>query len=230
MTARALVLQGTGRYADPWHPFERTAAALAELLRGLDDVEATVRGDVDAALAEGLDAVDLLVVAAGDPHREVPAGAAAADAEVLREADLQVTRWLGRGAGLLVVHAGTMALADHPRLERLLPARWLPDRSWHPPFARSVVEVADGSGHPVVAGLDRLEVDDELYTDLDVASDAVVLAAHRLDGGRHPLVLAREVDGVRVVVDALGHDERSTSSADHRQLLAQAARWLLRRA
>jgi len=47
---RALLLSGTGRYADPWHPFAETSAALTGLLReqwfGVEMAE-----EVDAALA-----------------------------------------------------------------------------------------------------------------------------------------------------------------------------------
>jgi hypothetical protein len=31
--SKALLLSGVGRYADPWHPFAETSAALAGLLR-----------------------------------------------------------------------------------------------------------------------------------------------------------------------------------------------------
>jgi hypothetical protein len=34
-TLRSLVLSGGGRYADPWHPFAKTSARLADVLWSL---------------------------------------------------------------------------------------------------------------------------------------------------------------------------------------------------
>ena len=62
---RALLAVGTGRYADPWHPFAENASAIGDLLAD-DGWTVTVDDDVDHALAS-LDGVDLLVVIAGDP-------------------------------------------------------------------------------------------------------------------------------------------------------------------
>jgi hypothetical protein len=63
---RALLLSGTGRYADPWHPFAETSAALAGLLReqgfGVEMAE-----DVDAALAR-------LAAPGGPADAELPDG------------------------------------------------------------------------------------------------------------------------------------------------------------
>ena len=54
---RALLLSGVGRYADPWHPFAATSAALAGLL-GEAGFSVELAEDVDAALA-GMAAPDL---------------------------------------------------------------------------------------------------------------------------------------------------------------------------
>ena len=68
---RAIILNGAGRYADPWHPYAETSARLASLVAEAGyDVE--VRDDVDAALATLGGDVALLVVNAGDPDGPVP--------------------------------------------------------------------------------------------------------------------------------------------------------------
>ena len=61
MTARALLLSGAGRYADPWHPFARTSAAVAQVVTEAG-FAVEIEEDVDAALA-GLaeSAPDLLI-------------------------------------------------------------------------------------------------------------------------------------------------------------------------
>src|SRR5699024_9887359 len=62
---RALVASGSGRYADPWHPFPKTSPLLAEILSG-SGFEVDVDDDVDASMGR-LEGVDLLVVNAADP-------------------------------------------------------------------------------------------------------------------------------------------------------------------
>jgi type 1 glutamine amidotransferase len=85
------------------------------------------------------------------------------------------------------------------------------------------VEVVD-TGHPVTAGIPRIAIFDELYTDLVVDPDVVVLAAHARDATQHPLVWVRETP-TRAVVTAFGHDDRSYDSTSHQALLRGAARW-----
>jgi hypothetical protein len=77
---QALLLSGTGRYADPWHPFAETSAALAGLLRE-QGFGVEMADDVDAALARlaapdgpaDADLPDLLVVNVGLPRDGRPA-------------------------------------------------------------------------------------------------------------------------------------------------------------
>ena len=63
---RAIILSGSGRYADPWHPYPDTTERLAAIV-GEAGFDVEVRDDVDAALATLGDDVRLLVVNAGDP-------------------------------------------------------------------------------------------------------------------------------------------------------------------
>ncbi|MCD2443382.1 hypothetical protein LQ757_13955 [Agromyces sp. SYSU K20354] len=52
---RAVVLPGSGRYADPWHPFAETSASLAAIVAG-----AGYRVEVRDGLPTGLAALDWL--------------------------------------------------------------------------------------------------------------------------------------------------------------------------
>lgn len=225
--ARILILSGAGRYADPWHPYPETSAALAEVLGGLDGVDVSVDEHVDERLTR-LDDVDLLVINTGNPAENGDAAGGADDAQREAVAD-SVARFRALGGAVLVSHSGTSSLADYPDLVALMPARWVPEHSWHPEFGTLDLPVSPDVDHPVTAGIDRVVADDELYSDLVIDDSATVLLSHELEGRRHPLVLAAEPGGTRVVVDALGHDGRSYRSPSHRALLQQAAEWLLRR-
>ncbi|KJL26082.1 Trehalose utilization [Microbacterium oxydans] len=228
----ALILTGTGRYADPWHPYAETSPLLAELVRTAG-FSPRIETDVDAAL-RGLDpGVRLLVVNAGDP--EGPDAGDAPDAQaptVPREhrfehavaGDLALGAALDRGIGLLAVHSAAASLRDYPSYERALGGRWVRGTSWHPHFDEAQVRL--DPRHPLATGMPDFTVDDERYTDLRVHGDIDRLAFHEHDGVQHPLVWTREVGPSRVVYDALGHDSRSYASTGHRELLGRTLQWL----
>ncbi|MEV1132260.1 ThuA domain-containing protein [Agromyces sp. NPDC049794] len=222
---RALILSGSGRYADPWHAFAETSAALAGIVAG-----AGYRVDVSDDLLGGLanlgDA-DLLVVNAGSPTMPLPEGAPdpgpARDDEITA-ASAGLDAALDRGIGILAMHVAAASLPEVPAFEHALGARWIEDVSWHPPIGEALVHVA--GSHPIADGLTDFTVFDERYSGLRL--DAVIepIAEHEEDGMRHPLVWAREIGRSRLVYDALGHDVRSYESAAHRELLTRALDWL----
>ncbi|TFD93313.1 ThuA domain-containing protein [Cryobacterium lactosi] len=214
---RALILSGAGRYADPWHPFAQTSACLAEILTGCG-VSVTIATDVDAAMTL-LDGVDLLVVNAGDPSRN--------DLPVpdLSAARAGFAAALERGIAVLGTHTAAASLTDYPEWESVLGGRWSPERSMHPPIGPARITL-HADRHPVVAGLGDFDTVDERYSHLRVAADVVPLAAHTLDEVEHPLLWARTAGSSRVVYSALGHDARAYESAELRELLARATRWL----
>ncbi|MCO5954353.1 ThuA domain-containing protein [Microbacterium yannicii] len=218
---RATVASGSGRYADPWHPFTETSARVAAILRE-DGWQVTVDGDVDHALAH-LDEVDLLVVNAGDPWRH-------GDAELERFADPAADAGLraavARGIGIVAVHAALSTLRDHPAWREAIGGEWEPGRSWHPAIGDAHVRVVDG-GHPVTDGIPGIDVFDERYSDLAVDPGARMLAEHDVDGTAHAAIWVRE-QPTRAVVSSLGHDERAYDAPEYVDLLQRAARWAAR--
>lgn len=212
---RAVIASGSGRYADPWHPFPATSALLAELLAE-SGFDATVEDDVDAALA-GLDAVDLLVVNAGDPWRDSPIRLAPDHPSVLGLADA-----LGRGIGVLAVHNAVASLRDHPGWAAATGAIWVPEASWHPQFGTALITGVALPGSDAVNGF---EVDDERYCSLQFVGESHVVAWHDGAAGLEPTAWVRRHGRSRVAVDVLGHDERSYASVGHRDLLRRLARW-----
>jgi type 1 glutamine amidotransferase len=219
--SRAVIASGTGRYADPWHPFPATSARIADALRA-DGWDVSVDDDVDHALAN-LEGVDLLVVNAGDPWREVPADV---DPVADPAADAGLRRAVARGIGIVAVHAALSSLRDHPVWREAIGGEWQPGVSWHPPIGDARVRVVD-AGHPVSERMPDIDVFDERYSDLVVDAGARVLAVHDVDGAEHTAVWVRE-HPTRAVVSSLGHDERAYDSPAHLALLQRAARWAAR--
>lgn len=212
---RALIASGTGRYADRWHPFDRTTPRIAGAL-----VEAgfivEVDPDVDHAMTS-LDGVDLVVVNAGDPWADTdhrlpsdapgPAGLAAA---------------LDRGIGVLAVHVAVASLRDYPDWAAAVGAIWVPGQSWHPPLDTATIRRVpiEEDGLPT-----EFRVEDERYLSLQFVGRSHVVATHVGPGGPEPTAWIRRHGAARIAVDLLGHDERSYDSAGHRDLLRDLAVW-----
>lgn len=224
---RAIVLSGSGRYADPWHPFHETSAALAGIIAGAG-YRVDVSDDLLGGLAD-LGGTDLLVVNAGNPNVPLPEGVAEPGepgADELAAAARGFDAALERGIGILAVHSAAATLPEIPAFRRALGARWLEGVSWHPPIGDARVHVV--GTHPIAEGVADFTVFDERYSGLHLDDVIEPIAEHEEDGMRHPLIWARELGHSRLVYDALGHDTRAYESPAHRDLLVRALDWLSR--
>lgn len=223
---RALIISGSGRYSDPWHPLSETSARLAAILEASGfDVETD--DEPDRALARSA-IFGLVVVNATDPWRNGQTG---------RGADPAAQRGLAeaveQGVGFIAMHNAVASLRDYGLWRRLVGGTWVPGITMHPDIGPARVEVR-GSSHAVVAELPGLsnggfEIHDERYCDLLVDDDVVVLAEHRHDGRTFPTMWSHELHRSRLFYDALGHDERSFDAAAHVAILQRAAAWVTRR-
>jgi hypothetical protein len=143
---RALLLSGTGRYADPWHPFAETSAALAGLLRE-QGFGVEMAGDVDAALARlaapggpaDADLPDLLVVNVGLPRDGRPSPGTPGASAGLR-------RWLADGRPLLVSHVSSTSFLDSAEWTEALGGRWIRGTSMHPEYGPAAIHLHPESG------------------------------------------------------------------------------------
>lgn len=213
------MLSGAGRYADPWHPFTQTSARIAGILTETGfDVEVSERVDERlAALSANDTAPDLLVVNVGNPG-ELDTADAAARAGLLA--------YLRRGGALLSMHVSSTSFPGIPEWESILGGIWVRGTTMHPDAGLARITTYP-KRHPIVAPVHDFELFDERYSFMRVADDVVPLASHEHDGLEHPLLWAREYGSARVAYDALGHDGRSFDSAEHREIIARAARWLV---
>jgi type 1 glutamine amidotransferase len=215
---RSLILSGGGDFTDPWHPFletsERIAAVLAEL--GHDVEIDTALGAAPARLRE--DAPELLVFNAGNAGRPAPID------EPLVAA---VADHLAVGRPLLVMHVASTAFPEVYAWEDIVGGRWVRGTTMHPDWADSLVHV-ETDAHAITRGIHDFQVMDEMYSYVRTAGDVRPLAWHDYEGVRHPLLWARDHGPARVVYDALGHNAESFDASEHRSLVANSARWLLR--
>lgn len=218
----ALLLTGAGRYADPWHPFAETSAAVADLLRD-HGLTVTTADDVDSALEDFQDSAswpDLLVVNIGLPRD----GGTSPGTDAARAG---LDAWAAGGRPLLALHSSSTSFVDSESWENALGGRWVRGASMHPPYGEAHI-LLDGS-FPV--GVPNFTVDDERYSWLRTSPDVVVHARHEHEGHLHPLMWSLErpvgTASARSFYDALGHDAASYSSPERRELLKRAVDWLL---
>ncbi|OYN94749.1 glycosyl hydrolase [Enemella evansiae] len=218
VTPRVRVLTGDQRYADPWHPFAETGAALRDWLAEAYPVE--LRTDEPDALGE-LAGIDLLVVNCGIGAD--PANPPAANAE-WDAAFAACERWLADGGRVLGVHTAANTFGDWPAWRGILGGRWIRGTSMHPPRGPSRFRVL-APDHPTLAGLTEVEAEDERYSLLSRDSGTVPLLDHDLDGSAEVMAWA-SADG-RAVYSGLGHDARAYDSPTAKRFVTNAARWLL---
>jgi type 1 glutamine amidotransferase len=218
---RAVIASGTGRYADPWHPFTKTSPLLAAILEDAG-FSVGVDEDVDHALTH-LQGVDLLVVNAGDPWRETMEGTAASKPTVHPDA---LGAALAQGLGVLAMHSALSSLRDYPDWFSAIGGMWVPGLSSHPPASLTTVQVDRPPGGEGAADFD---VFDERYCRLQQLGSREVVATHPGAQDREPSAWVRRYGRSRIAVDVLGHDERSYESAGHRRLISSLAVWAAHR-
>ncbi|MFT4167121.1 MAG: ThuA domain-containing protein [Microlunatus sp.] len=210
---QVLIVSGSGRYADPWHPFAATSALLAELLASAG-FTVTVDDDLDSAMTR-LDGVSLLVVNAGDPWRDAPPEPAPAESIAgFRQA-------VQDGVAILALHTAPATMRGYPDWAPAIGAVWLPGISGHPPIGSVDISIHDRR----FGGTDSFRVIDERYCHLQPIGRSAVVATHQIDGATHPTAWIRTVGSLRVAVDLLGHNDHSYASEGHRALIVALARW-----
>ncbi len=210
-----MIVSGSSRYADPWHPFTETSERLAEILREAG-FAVEIDDDVDGAMTR-LDGIDLLVVNAGDPWRDSPT-------KLPRDAPgiAGLTAAFDRGMAVLAQHCAVSSLRDYPDWAAAVGGMWVPGLSWHPPADAATIVPAPDAGDLLP---EPFEVFDERYCSIQGIGRNRVVAQHEGPDGPEPTVWVREYGASRIAVDLLGHDARSYDSDVHRALIARLARW-----
>lgn len=229
MPIRNLILTG-----GIFHPFEESSAALAEVLEAVD-VRSTITLDIEGGLrALGQGAYDLLTVNAlrwtMTQHEKYEPYRAEWAFELSPEGQDALTRHVGRGGGLIALHTASICFDTWKDWATILGGAWVWPRSHHPPKGPVSVTFRP-IRQPIVWGLPRMALEDEIYHALRREPGAVTLAAGRVepDGEMQPVAWAHAFGDGRVVYDALGHDGASIREATHAQFLRRAALWALGR-
>lgn len=215
-----------------YHPFADTSISLKEIL-GSIGIESEITEDVDAGIAalgqSGYDMVTFNALRWGmmtaDKYEPFRAEWAYQTPQISRDSLME---FVESGGALLGLHTASICFDDWPGWGELLGGQWRWGESHHPPLGQVSVRPTSIQ-HAVSKGLTEFELNDEIYHALALEPDVVALLEGESPAGNgpQPVVWAREFGAGRVVYDALGHDAASISQPQHRQLLQQAAGWLL---
>jgi type 1 glutamine amidotransferase len=213
------------------HRFRKTSAAIANLLES-ESIDSTVTDDLEPHL-RSLDGYDMVTVnalrTAGGGMAErlgsTSADPAYAPTPVARAAFLD---FLHRGGAVLALHTAPICFDDWVSWGTIVGAKWDFGKSWHPPLSRMRVNVRTDA-HPIVAGVEDFDVDDEVYSYMNLEPDVIPLMTSRHNDADHPLLWARTVGDGRSVYIGIGHDIATIENASYRTILRQSARWVLGR-
>jgi uncharacterized protein len=201
---RALLLMGQQTRGDrQYHNQPEHWALLAAILRGADLAARVISDDMADLGAASLARFDVILNFSTD----------------LVASDQQLAPLLeavAGGTGFVGLHAASATFQASDAYAAMVGSRF----ARHPPIKRYTVEILDRE-HPVTAGLESFEVEDERYELKDEAADRLVLA--RAEG--HAAVYVRQHGRGRVCYVAPGHDRRTLELPSYARLVCQAIAW-----
>ena len=215
------------------HPFEDASEALADIL-----ARAGFRSDIFFDIESGIASLaanpyDLLTVYAlrwrmlGNekyaPHRAQWAFSLSSEGRA------GVLAHLARGGGLLALHTAAICFDDWREWGKVLGGLWVWGQSFHPPRGPLATTMTSAQS-TLTEGLEGFRlIDDEVYSNLDLAEDVVPLMTARAEVATDdldwPVLWCRESHGGRVAVNLIGHDRKALEHPAHTTILTRLALW-----
>jgi uncharacterized protein len=216
-------------YSDGYrHPFAESSAALASIALGIR-LQTTITASLSEALSlvsgrRGILAVNALRWSMSQAERH--AADRAEWSALLDDADMaQIAGHVAGGGSLLAMHTAVICWDNQPGWIDLLGGGWHWDHSFHPPLGAVTAELTV-AGAAISAGERHFTLADEVYHNLDLASDCEVLAAADAGHGPVPVVWRKNHGMGKVAVDTLGHDGPSLQHPAHAAIIAGLLEWL----
>ena len=251
MSARILVLSGTGAFADPWHEMDLTSETLATVLRGPCVTAAALHPDFESTMApevivrktepnalSDLADFDLLVLNTSAQPLTDPSAAVAVELQSEREPLIeQIVAWAQAGGRVLAVHQTLLTAEQHPKLAAVIGGNWVTGVSGHPPIGELTLIAPKNLNMPfdgaTQAGETLIRTHDEQYQQLyceagnHVIGYLSTLGGDESAGEQDPGIWVHQAQSGRAITSTLGHDELGYVSPRYRALLRNLVRWLL---
>jgi type 1 glutamine amidotransferase len=130
------------------------------------------------------------------------------------------------GKGFFVQHLASASFPKWEEFGKLCGRKWVMGVSGHSPRSVFKAHVVNKE-HPITAGLDDFETDDELYSKLQGTGDINVLVQGDSDFSKkaEPLVFTLNYGKGRVVHNAFGHDRKALMTPNVQKIIARGVEW-----
>ena len=195
-----------------YHEFDQTSQILSDILEacGFDTCVKTVADGLDELTSNSFDLLTINALAftmTQHPKYEPLRDDFAFKTNMkLKKA---ILGHLNGGGRILGIHTAAICFDDWPEWGEILGAKWVWGKSWHP--APCQINVS---------GVENFSTVDELYFDLEVSSEAVVLAEGNTNANRNaqPVLIKKD----RSAYLTLGHDIQAFKSNGINALIVKA--------
>lgn len=199
----------------PSHDWTKTTPTICELLE--KDEQFAVRVVKDPNLLASPEIFDVDVVFLHFRN----------DKPLAQQSQVQanLSGFVERGGGLVVMHFASGALGDWPEYRNLVGKVWDGENT-HDPRGQFTVEFTEEQ-HPITQGLGDFQTDDELYIGLvgERPVELLAFARSKVTGRDHPMAFAFQYGKGRVFHTPLGHDDRAIRSPGTAELIRRGCAW-----
>jgi len=211
---RALLITGDDVSAHPWREMSETTRAALVASEKFD-----VRVCEDPLILESetaLEAYDVIVFLIYSRRRPVLPG----------QAQENLLNFVKGGKGFFVQHLATASFPKWEEFGKLCGRKWVMGTSGHGPRGVFEAKVVDRQ-HPITAGMDNFETDDELYAKLQGTGKIHVLVEADSDWSKktEPLVFTLNYGKGRTVHNAFGHDRKALMNPNVQRIIVRGVEW-----
>ena len=142
------------------------------------------------------------------------------------ESQRNFKRFVEEGGGLVLVHFACGAYQGWDEFGKIVGRVWNPTFRGHDKRGPFRVTMTDAK-HPITAGMEAFDTDDELYTCLDGTAPIEVLAQARsnVDKKLYPMAFVLNYGKGRVFHCVLGHDVKALKPPSVRELYRRGCAW-----
>lgn len=208
-----LVLSG------PNHAFDQSAPLIHQFLNKQPDIEATLSADKALLAAPDLNRFDVCVFGTGFTRAvQLDDGTLKREADLTAEQEQGLYQYVAGGKGLVGIHGTGWWIGG--RAVDLIGGH----ANWHPPGSTFTVNIED-STHPVTAGIDDFEVEDEIYMSA-YEPTLHILASAQWSDRAHPMAWVKTYGQGRVFYTTLGHGPDTFRRPAMETLITQGVQWV----
>jgi len=211
---KALLITGDDVSAHPWRDISETTREALIAAKKFD-----VRVCEDPLILESqtaLAAYDVIVFTIYSQRMPV----------IPEQAQENLLNFVKNGKGFFVQHLASASFPKWEEFGKLCGRKWIMGTSGHGPRGTFQAKIVDKQ-HPITAGLDDFQADDELYAKLQGTGEIHVLVQADSDWSKktEPLLFTLNYGKGHVVHNAFGHDRKALLNPSVQKIIARGVEW-----